>query len=101
MIKVSVMYPNSPAVRFDNNYYRDRHMPLIKSRKGAGLKYYPSKRGWRAERQTHRPRMSPRAICRAIPLRRAYVRGPDLKPLHDLVNGRHRPDRFPLHLESR
>ena len=40
MIKVSVMYPNSPGVRFDHDYYRDKHLPLIKSRMGAGLKYY-------------------------------------------------------------
>ena len=40
MIKVSVMYPNGPAVRFDHDYYRDKHLPLIKSRMGAALKYY-------------------------------------------------------------
>ena len=35
MIKVSVMYPNTPGARFDHDYYRDRHLPLIKSRMGA------------------------------------------------------------------
>jgi uncharacterized protein (TIGR02118 family) len=40
MIKVSVMYPNSPGVRFDHDYYRDGHLPLIKRRMGAALKYY-------------------------------------------------------------
>jgi uncharacterized protein (TIGR02118 family) len=40
MIKVSVMYLNSPGVRFDHNYYSDKHLPLIKSRMGAVLKYY-------------------------------------------------------------
>ena len=40
MIKVSVMYPNKPGVRFDHDYYRDRHLPLIKRRMGAALKYY-------------------------------------------------------------
>jgi uncharacterized protein (TIGR02118 family) len=40
MIKVSVMYPNKPGVRFDHDYYRERHLPLIKSRMGAALKYY-------------------------------------------------------------
>ena len=40
MIKVSIMYPNSPKVRFDHDYYRDKHLPLIKSRMGAVLKYY-------------------------------------------------------------
>src|SRR5262249_44945692 len=45
MIKVSVMYPNSPGVRFDHAYYRDKHLPLIKSRMGAGLEYYTIDRG--------------------------------------------------------
>jgi uncharacterized protein (TIGR02118 family) len=45
MIKVSVMYPNSPGVRFDHDYYREKHLPLIKSRMGAGLKYYTIDKG--------------------------------------------------------
>jgi len=28
MIKVSVMYPNTPGARFDHDYYRDKHIPL-------------------------------------------------------------------------
>src|SRR5262245_25341449 len=40
VIKVSVMYPNRPGVRFDHDYYRTKHLPLIKSRMGAALKYY-------------------------------------------------------------
>lgn len=28
MIKVSILYPNSPSARFDMPYYRDKHMPL-------------------------------------------------------------------------
>ena len=45
MIKVSVMYPNGPGVRFDHEYYREKHLPLIKSRMGAGLKYYTIDKG--------------------------------------------------------
>jgi uncharacterized protein (TIGR02118 family) len=45
MIKVSVIYPNGPAVRFDHTYYRDRHLPLIKLRMGAALKYYTIDKG--------------------------------------------------------
>ena len=45
MIKVSVIYPNGPGVRFDHEYYRDKHLPLIKSRMGAGLKYYTIDKG--------------------------------------------------------
>ena len=45
MIKVSVMYSNKPGVRFDHKYYRDKHLPLIKSRMGTGLKYYTIDKG--------------------------------------------------------
>ena len=45
MIKVSVIYANRPGVRFDHDYYRDRHLPLIKNRMGAGLKYYSIDQG--------------------------------------------------------
>src|SRR5882672_9561163 len=45
MIKVSVMYPNTPGTRFDHDYYRDKHLPLIKSRMGAALKYYAIDKG--------------------------------------------------------
>lgn len=40
MIKVSVMYPNSPDAHFDDLYYRDKHMPMVKSLMGDYCKYY-------------------------------------------------------------
>lgn len=40
MIKVSVMYPNKPDARFDHDYYRDKHMPMVAGLMGdACLKY--------------------------------------------------------------
>lgn len=45
MIKVSVMYPNGPGARFDHDYYRNKHLPLIKRRMGAGLTYYTIDKG--------------------------------------------------------
>src|ERR1044072_703654 len=45
MIKVSVMYPNRAGARFDHGYYREKHLPLIKSRMGAGLDYYTIDKG--------------------------------------------------------
>ena len=45
MIKVSVMYPNKPGMRFDHDYYRTKHLPLIKSRMGAALKCYTIDKG--------------------------------------------------------
>lgn len=40
MIKVSVMYPNAPDARFDEAYYRDRHMPMVKKLMGDYCQYY-------------------------------------------------------------
>jgi uncharacterized protein (TIGR02118 family) len=45
MIKVSVMYPNKSGARFDHSYYRDRHMPLVKSRMGDNCRYYTVDKG--------------------------------------------------------
>jgi len=45
MIKVSVMYPNNPGARFDHEYYRSKHLPLIERRMGRALKYYTIDKG--------------------------------------------------------
>ena len=45
MIKVSVMYPHKPGARFDHDYYRDKHMPLVKARMGAACLFYTVDRG--------------------------------------------------------
>jgi uncharacterized protein (TIGR02118 family) len=45
MIKVSVMYANTPSVRFDHDYYRDTHMPLLKARMGDACKSYTIDKG--------------------------------------------------------
>lgn len=45
MIKVSVMYPYSAGMRFDHEYYRDTHMPLVKSMMGANCQYYTVDKG--------------------------------------------------------
>ena len=45
MIKVSVMYPNTPGARFDHDYYRDKHMPLVKERLGSACLYYTVDKG--------------------------------------------------------
>jgi uncharacterized protein (TIGR02118 family) len=49
MIKVSVMYPNGPDARFDETYYRDRHMPMVKELMGDALHYYTVDRAVRGE----------------------------------------------------
>lgn len=45
MIKVSVMYPSSPGARFDHDYYRDKHLPLVKEKMGDHLLYYTIDKG--------------------------------------------------------
>ncbi len=45
MIKVSVMYPNTPGARFDHDYYRDTHMPMVKARLGTACLYYTVDKG--------------------------------------------------------
>ena len=45
MIKVSVMYPHKPGARFDHNYYRDKHMPLVKARMADKCRYYTVDKG--------------------------------------------------------
>jgi uncharacterized protein (TIGR02118 family) len=45
MIKVSVLYPNTPGARFDHEYYRDKHMPMVKAKMGDHCKYYTVDKG--------------------------------------------------------
>lgn len=45
MIKVSVMYANEPGARFDHDYYRDKHMPLVKTRMGDSCSFYTVDKG--------------------------------------------------------
>ena len=45
MIKVSVMYPNTPGARFDHTYYRDKHMPMVKRLMGDSCKFYTVDKG--------------------------------------------------------
>jgi uncharacterized protein (TIGR02118 family) len=45
MIKVSVMYPYEPGARFDHEYYRDKHMPLVQALLGESSSYYTVDKG--------------------------------------------------------
>jgi uncharacterized protein (TIGR02118 family) len=45
MIKVTVMYPNTPGARFDHAYYRDVHMPLVQKLMGARCRSYTVDKG--------------------------------------------------------
>lgn len=45
MIKVSVMYPHKAGARFDHDYYRDKHMPLVQARMGSACRFYTVDKG--------------------------------------------------------
>lgn len=45
MIKFNVMYPFQPGMRFDHDYYRDKHMPLVAKRLGSACCYYTVDKG--------------------------------------------------------
>ncbi|EJN02074.1 EthD family reductase [Phyllobacterium sp. YR531] len=40
MFKISVIYPNEVESRFDHEYYRDTHMPLVQRLAGDACKFY-------------------------------------------------------------
>lgn len=45
MIKVSVLYPADGGTTFDHDYYKNKHMPLIKERLGDACLSYAIDRG--------------------------------------------------------
>jgi uncharacterized protein (TIGR02118 family) len=45
MIKVSVMYPYRAGARFDHDYYRDKHMPMVKQLMGERCLRYTVDKG--------------------------------------------------------
>jgi uncharacterized protein (TIGR02118 family) len=46
MICLSVLYSNTPAVKFDHDYYAQKHMPLVVDRlKSLGMLRYEIDRG--------------------------------------------------------
>jgi len=45
VIKFNVMYPFTPGMRFDHDYYRDKHMPMLAQRLGHACRYYTVDKG--------------------------------------------------------
>lgn len=45
MIKVSVMYANTAGAKFDHEYYKNTHLPLLKKRMGDHCKFYTIDKG--------------------------------------------------------
>ncbi|HSW20011.1 MAG TPA: EthD family reductase [Ramlibacter sp.] len=44
MIRLNIMYPSTEGGRFDHDYYRDKHMPMVASRLGGACLYYAVER---------------------------------------------------------
>jgi len=42
---ITVLYPNKPGVRFDFDYYKNHHIPLIKRLYGKGIAKFELRRG--------------------------------------------------------
>ena len=46
MVRVTVLYPNESAKRFDHDYYASKHMPMVMERlKGSGMLRYEVDKG--------------------------------------------------------
>lgn len=45
MMKLNVLYPHSDGMRFDHDYYRDKHMPMVAQRLGDACLSYTVDRG--------------------------------------------------------
>jgi uncharacterized protein (TIGR02118 family) len=46
MVRVTVLYPNESAKRFDHDYYARKHMPMVMERlKGSGMFRYEVDKG--------------------------------------------------------
>ncbi|MEX1258603.1 MAG: EthD family reductase [Gemmatimonadota bacterium] len=45
MIKVSVLYPNSPESTFDMIYYLDKHVPMVQGKVGSACKGFAVEAG--------------------------------------------------------
>lgn len=45
MIKVSILYPTTEGARFDHEYYRERHLPMIAEKMGPALLRWTTEQG--------------------------------------------------------
>src|SRR5207237_10703980 len=68
MVRVTVLYPNESAKRFDHDYYASKHLPMVMERlKGSGMLRYKSIRVWQVAAQGARHRSLPLVICTSMP----------------------------------
>jgi uncharacterized protein (TIGR02118 family) len=55
VIKVSVLYPQKDGVRFDVEYYLDKHIPMLRAKLGAALTNGAVERGLMGGRPGEQP----------------------------------------------
>ena len=51
LVRMSVYYPKGENERFDHDYYRDTHMPLVAKRMGEHCKHYTVDKGGKAPKK--------------------------------------------------
>ena len=56
MIKVSVLYENTPGQKFDMAYYMSKHIPLVKQKLGAACKRVEIDQGLAGVQSGSKPR---------------------------------------------
>jgi uncharacterized protein (TIGR02118 family) len=45
MIKVSILYPNTPGSKFDMDYYRNKHMPMVQEKMAGACTHFTIDQG--------------------------------------------------------
>src|SRR5215831_15133460 len=68
MVRVTVLYSNESAKRFDHDYYASKHLPMVMERlKGSGMLRYEVDKGLAGGGQGARHRSWPPVICTLMP----------------------------------
>jgi hypothetical protein len=69
MVRVTVLYPNESAKRFDHDYYASKHLPMVMERlKGSGMLRYEVDKGLAGGGPGGaRHRSLPLVICTSMP----------------------------------
>ena len=80
MIKVSVMYPNTPGARFNHESCQEKPLPLVKARMGDACKSYSRWTRFPCGRSTRRSS----DVCRNVSLLFAELR---YRGVPELVSG--------------
>lgn len=88
MVKVTVMYPFAEGARFDHVYYRERHMPMMKTLLGSACSYYTVEKGISGREPDSRPAFVATCafICESVEAYRAASLAHRAQILGDIPN---------------